>query len=121
MNKASALIRISIIFLMSVIIMSYPQESMANKSNYPSANTVSGTLPALYIETENHAPVISKTEYLKATYRLDPMGAEGIEALGTEAAPLPMQIRGRGHSSWNGAKKALQDKTGKENSHDGHA
>lgn len=114
MNKASALIRISIIFLMSVIIMSYPQESMANKSNYPSANTVSGTLPALYIETENHAPVISKTEYLKATYRLDPMGAEGIEALGTEAAPLPMQIRGRGHSSWNGAKKPYKIKLEKK-------
>ena len=87
---------------------------MANKSNYPSANTVSGTLPALYIETENHAPVISKTEYLKATYRLDPMGAEGIEALGTEAAPLPMQIRGRGHSSWNGAKKPYKIKLEKK-------
>lgn len=67
--------------------------------------SVSGTLPVMYIETENRKPIVSKDEYLNVTYRLDPMETEGIEALGTEAAPLPMQIRGRGHSSWKGLKK----------------
>ncbi len=42
------------------------------------------------------------------------MGTEGIEALGTEAEPLPMQIRGRGHSSWKGAKKPYKLKLEKK-------
>lgn len=75
---------------------------------------VSGTLPVLYIDTEKHEPIVSKEVYLNASYRLDPMGTEGIEALGTVAAPLPMQIRGRGHSSWKGAKKPYKIKLGKK-------
>ena len=60
---------------------------------------ISGTLPVLYIDTENHQPIVSKEVYLNAFYRLDPMGIDGIEALGSESNPLPMQIHGRGHSS----------------------
>lgn len=79
-----------------------------------SAVSVSGTLPVLYIETENHTPIVSKEVYLNATYRLDPMGAEDVEPLGTESDPLPMQIRGRGHSSWKGVKKPYKIKLGKK-------
>lgn len=57
---------------------------------------------------------MSKEVYLNATYSLDPMGAEDIEALGTKYAPLPMQIRGRGHSSWKGAKKPYKIKLDKK-------
>lgn len=59
---------------------------------------------------------MSKEVYLNATYSLDPMGAEDIEALGTKAAPLPMQIRGRGHSSWKGSKKPYKIKLEKKTS-----
>lgn len=76
--------------------------------------SISRTLPVLYIDTENHEPVVSKDVYLKATYRLDPMGIDGVEALGTEADPLPVQIRGRGHSSWKGLKKPYKIKLGKK-------
>ena len=76
----------------------------------------SGTLPVLHIETEDRAPIVSKKIYLDASYWLDPMGKEGIEAIGTEAEPLPMQIRGRGHSSWKGAKKPYKIKLGKKTS-----
>lgn len=69
------------------------------------ADEASGTLPVLHIETENRKPVVSKTEYLTAGYWLDPSGCEGVEALGSESEPLPLQIRGRGHSSWSGKKK----------------
>lgn len=78
------------------------------------ATSVSGTLPVMYIETEKRQPVVSKDEYLNASYRLDPMGAEGVEALGTESEPLPMEIRGRGHSSWKGPKKPYKIKLGKK-------
>ncbi|MDE6323814.1 MAG: CotH kinase family protein [Paramuribaculum sp.] len=80
----------------------------------PLSVSISGTLPVLYIETENHKPILSKEEYVTATYRLDPMGAEGVKPIGSEADPLPMQIRGRGHSSWKGLKKPYKIKLGKK-------
>lgn len=69
------------------------------------APSISQTLPVLYIETENHKPIVSKEEYLNATYYLDGMGKDGVESLGSAEEPLTMQIRGRGHSSWNSPKK----------------
>ena len=68
----------------------------------------------LYIDTENHEPVVSKEIYLNASYRLDPMGTEGVEPLGSDTEPLPMQIRGRGHSSWKGPKKPYKIKLEKD-------
>ncbi|MDE5607764.1 MAG: CotH kinase family protein [Muribaculaceae bacterium] len=65
----------------------------------------SGTIPALYIVTEGQKPVTSKVTYLQARYWLEPNGAEGVEALGSETQPLELQIRGRGHSSWKSDKK----------------
>lgn len=112
-NKKSLIRQLSI-FIVALLLMSCTEDSMANEPEPQSPNTVSGTIPALYIETENHAPIVSKTEYLNATYWLDPMGAEGIAALGSKAQPLPMQIRGRGHSSWKGAKKPYKIKLDKK-------
>ncbi|WP_290381936.1 CotH kinase family protein [Bacteroides acidifaciens] len=83
-------------------------------SIYATEVSTSGTLPVLYITTENNIPVTSKTEYINASYWLDPMDAEGIESLGSEGAPLPMQIRGRGHSSWKGPKKPYKIKLAKK-------
>lgn len=112
-NK-NALIRQLSIFFVALLLMSCTEDSLANEPEPQSPNTVSGTIPALYIETENHAPIVSKTEYLNATYWLDPMGAEDISALGSKAQPLAMQIRGRGHSSWKGAKKPYKIKLDKK-------
>lgn len=112
-NKNSLIRQLSI-FTVALLLMSCTEDSLANEPEPQSPNTVSGSIPALYIETENHAPIVSKTEYLNATYWLDPMGAEGIAALGSKAQPLPMQIRGRGHSSWKGAKKPYKIKLDKK-------
>ena len=79
-----------------------------------SSTSISGTLPVLYIDTENHEPVVSKEIYLNASYRLDPIGTEGVEPLGSDTEPLPMQIRGRGHSSWKGPKKPYKIKLEKK-------
>lgn len=65
----------------------------------------SGTLPVLFIDTEGGAPVVSKETYLKGSYRLDPMGNEGIEAIGSEEEMLPLQIKGRGNYTWIGFDK----------------
>ncbi len=68
----------------------------------------------LYIDTEDNVPIVSKEVYVEGSYRLDPMNTEGVEPLGTEAEPLPLQIRGRGHSSWKGPKKPYKIKLGKK-------
>lgn len=71
---------------------------------------VSETLAVIYIETENHQPITSKTEYINARYWIKPYGNNEIEALGSENNPLDMQIRGRGHSSWKSPKKPYKIK-----------
>lgn len=111
--KTEILIR-HIVCVMTMFLMSCTEDCLANDPEPQNPNTVSGTIPALYIETENHAPIVSKTVYLNASYWLDPMGAEGIAALGSKAQPLPMQIRGRGHSSWKGVKKPYKIKLDRE-------
>lgn len=70
-----------------------------------SAAEISGTLPVLYIETENHQQITSKEDYISATYYLDPMGIDGIQAFGTPEDPLTLQIRGRGNYTWIGFDK----------------
>ena len=69
------------------------------------AATYSGTLPVLYIQTENKAPITSKDYYLNATYYLDAIGIEGYESIGSASAPLTMEIKGRGNYSWTGFDK----------------
>lgn len=80
----------------------------------PVSDAVSGTLPVMYIDTEGNKPITSKTEYLAGVYRLDPSGCEGVEALGSVTEPLPLQIRGRGHSSWRAQKKPYKIKLDKK-------
>ena len=65
----------------------------------------SGTLPVLYITTENNTPVTSKDYYLNANYYLDAKDIAGYENIGSAAAPLTMEIKGRGNYSWTGFNK----------------
>ena len=69
------------------------------------AASPSGTLPVLYIQTENNAAITSKENYINATYYLDAKNIVGYENIGTKAAPLNMEIRGRGNYSWTGFDK----------------
>lgn len=65
----------------------------------------SGTLPVLHIDTENHQDITSKENYLAGTYWLETNDAPGVEAIGSEQSPLPLQIRGRGNYTWTGFDK----------------
>lgn len=103
-------------FLVALTLFSCTDEIDAVNPPASSTISISGTLPVLHIETENHEPIVSKEVYINANYWLDPMGAEGIEALGSDSEPLPMQIRGRGHSSWKGPKKPYKIKLGQKTS-----
>ncbi len=63
--------------------------------------TYSKTIPVLFINTQNNAPIISKDEYTDATAYLETFDLEGYEGLGTADIPLALEIKGRGNSSWN--------------------
>jgi len=72
-------------FLITISFLSCTDEVEATVPPCSAPATISGTLPVLYIDTENHKPIVSKEEYLNAFYRIDPMGIEGIEALAADA------------------------------------
>ena len=65
----------------------------------------SGTLPVLYINTENNAPITSKDVYVQATCYVDPMGNEDCPASGSKESPLALSIKGRGNWTWQGFDK----------------
>lgn len=69
------------------------------------ASGPSGTLPVIHIDIEGNQEVTSKEKYLKAQYWLDPMNAEDMDAIGSEASPLTLQIKGRGNYTFNSFNK----------------
>ena len=64
------------------------------------AASYSGTLPVLYIQTENKQQITSKDYYLNATYYLDALGLAGYQSIGSASEPLTMEIKGRGNYTW---------------------
>lgn len=79
--------------------------SSAWKNNPCPAPAYSGTLPVLYINTQNGQAVTSKETYLTATYWLDNLGLSGYMAIASAAQPDTMQIKGRGNWTWTGFEK----------------
>ncbi len=67
----------------------------------PPMPSYSGTLPVLFINTEGHRDIDSKEDYLNASWWLDNMGIEGYGSIGSASEPQRMEIKGRGHYSWN--------------------
>ena len=65
------------------------------------ATSYSGTMPVMFINTENSQPITSKEEYIFAYYYIDNMGNEEFDNVGSEDAPQPLEIRGRGNYTWN--------------------
>ena len=72
----------------------------------------SGTLPVMFIETENNEPITSTETYINASYRLDNMEIDDIERIATADSMFAMQIRGRGNYTWRDF-EILNDEKGK--------
>ncbi|MCM1310306.1 MAG: CotH kinase family protein [Bacteroides sp.] len=79
---------------------------------------ITQTLPVMHIVTDQAKPITSRTEYIDGAYWLESYGSDSMsESLGSEAEPLPLQIRGRGHSSWRlSPKKPYKIKLGERTS-----
>ena len=58
--------------------------------------TVSGTLPVVYLNTQNSATISSKEYYISGTLWID----DGFSSLGSEDEPLDIEVKGRGHWTW---------------------
>ena len=61
----------------------------------------SGTLPVIYINTEDGMEITSTEDYLTATLYVDANGVEGFENIGSADAPISLQIKGRGNYTWS--------------------
>ncbi len=77
---------------------------MAMQAMATSAENPTGTLPVIYINTENGVEITSKEDYVKATYWIEPNGS-GLEAVGSAATPASTEIKGRGNYTWTGFDK----------------
>lgn len=73
------------LFIATMLLVSCADDIDAGVQPPSNAVTISGTLPVMYIETENRTPITSKTEYLDAKYWLDPLENSEYEALGSES------------------------------------
>ena len=59
----------------------------------------SGTLPVIYITTQNNAEITSTENYINATFYIDAK-TSGYASIGSATSQTAMKIRGRGQSSW---------------------
>lgn len=60
----------------------------------------SGTLPVVYITTQNNAEITSTENYINAVFYIDGKSS-GYTSFGSATSQTAMKIRGRGQSSWN--------------------
>lgn len=65
----------------------------------------SGTLPVMFIYTENGANITSKDTYINASYYIDNQGIDEFKSIGRPDSMLAMEIRGRGNYTWAGFDK----------------
>ncbi|MBR6118331.1 MAG: CotH kinase family protein [Paludibacteraceae bacterium] len=68
------------------------------------AAEISGTLPVIYVNTQNKQPVTDTETQIPATVYIDSVIAK-YPSLGSASSPLPATIKGRGNYTWSGFDK----------------
>ena len=78
-----------------------------DNSNLPVAkcNPNSGTLPVVYLRTNDGSNITSKEEYVDGTIYIDAMGIEGYKNAGSASSPIVTELKGRGNWTWKGFDK----------------
>ena len=103
--KNSCKILFPVIFLLLLPARKIHAETLEGaNANYPQITN----LPTLYINTVNSVPVTSNTNYIPGT--LVAVSSDSKEELLGAGSGVVMEIRGRGHSTWGGAKKPYRIK-----------
>ena len=62
------------------------------------------SMPVMYIETQNHASITSKEDYINGIVYINALNT-GYDNFASPSAPLSIQIKGRGNWTWNGFDK----------------
>lgn len=90
------------IVLCSVIVTSLPFSLKAIDFD---ASYCTNTLPVIYINTENAAPIVNKVDPIPATLYITTPENSDYKSLGSPEEGIELTIRGRGNASWNWPKK----------------
>ena len=69
-----------------------------------SAITPTVALPEMVVSTENNAEIVSKEQYIDASFYIVPNDREEF-GLGSAESPDATEIRGRGNNKWTGVNK----------------
>ena len=80
------------------------------------ASMATGTLPTIYIQTENNIPILDKETKVPAGFHMVSNDPEKYDHVGSEDEPVALTIKGRGNSSWMKAKKPYKLKFDKKTS-----
>lgn len=86
-----------------------PESPVGPVITYPESMKC-GTVPTIYINTENYVPIIDKETKIPASLYIDSSMSEKFENLGTAESPLELTIKGRGNASWLYHKKPYKIK-----------
>ncbi len=111
MNKTNLLISILIIALTFAACVDEPRIPEQEPEPPTPEDTMimdipySGTLPVLFINTEDSCKIDSKDEYVNAEWWLDNMGDKRFESIGSRKRPLRTEIKGRGNATWTNLEK----------------
>ena len=79
--------------------MALSQWEMSQGSSTPGQAAISGTLPVVYVNTQNKQAVTSKETQIQATVYIDSVVPQ-YHPLGSPAAPIAATIKGRGNYTW---------------------
>lgn len=71
------------------------------RPDYSYDATASGTLPVIYLNTQDSATITSKDYYINGSLWID----DDLYPLGTSEEPLTIEVKGRGNWSWNNSDK----------------
>lgn len=110
MNKIITFMK-TIIIALAIVISGLQAWAGGPAASVP----VTGTLPVVYVNTKDNAPVVNKDDEIEATLYIDPCGADDVEPFGSAESPVAFTLSGRGNSSWTDFdKKPYKIKFGKK-------
>lgn len=87
------------LFILSALTPLLSYSAFASETKEWPASMASGTLPVIYIDTENNTPIIDKETKIPADLFMTVPPEWAFEALGTSEKPVKLEIKGRGNSS----------------------
>ena len=75
------------------------------RPDYSYDATISGSLPVVYLNTQDSMSISSKNYYIPASLWIDAQCADSLQSLGSAAEPLPIEVKGRGNWTWFNSNK----------------